>query len=181
MFDNRLQLASNRSGRSPLRGGVKWLSSLLHPSRVASKPGQDLVEFALIVPILILFIFGVIDFARVFHAMNVIYNAAREGARYVSQYGGINKVVVSGGTDYYELQPVEIQSVVRNEAGNLGLNLNVAGVVITVTCPTHSPVSQCISGDKVRVVVNYPFQLILGQIINRSTLNISRTAEMVFP
>ena len=143
--------------------------------------GQNLVEFAIIVPIMILFIFGVIDFARVFHALNIIYNAAREGARYVSQYGGIKMVVVAGGTDYYELQPVQIATVVRMEAGNLGLDLNVAGVQIEVTCPTHSPDNHCTSGDKVRVVVTYPFNLILGQIINRATLNISRTAEMVYP
>jgi endo-1,4-beta-mannosidase len=43
--------------------------------------GQTLVEFALLLPILLLLIFGAIEFGRVFHAYHVITSAAREGAR----------------------------------------------------------------------------------------------------
>ncbi|MEW6726174.1 TadE/TadG family type IV pilus assembly protein [Desulforudis sp. 1088] len=43
--------------------------------------GQSLVEFALILPLLLLLLFGTIEFGRVFSASLVITNAAREGAR----------------------------------------------------------------------------------------------------
>jgi Flp pilus assembly protein TadG len=43
--------------------------------------GQSLVEFALVVPLLFLLLFGSIEFGRVFHAYHVITSAAREGAR----------------------------------------------------------------------------------------------------
>jgi Flp pilus assembly protein TadG len=43
--------------------------------------GQTLVEFALVLPILLILIFGAIEFGRVFHATHVITSAAREGAR----------------------------------------------------------------------------------------------------
>lgn len=156
-------------------------SATSHLSRVFGLPGQDLVEFAIMVPILFLFIFGVIDLSRVFHALNVINNAAREGVRYVSQYGGISKVIVAGGTDYYELVPASVQSVVRNEAGSYGLDLNKGGTSITVTCPTHVPDNRCISGDRVRVVVTYPFDLLTGFVFDGATLTIRRSAEMIFP
>ena len=42
------------------------------------------MEFALIVPLLLLLLFGVIEFGRVFHAQLVITNAARKG-----QEGGV--------------------------------------------------------------------------------------------
>jgi Flp pilus assembly protein TadG len=43
--------------------------------------GQTAVEFALILPILVLILMGVFDFGRAFYAYSVVANAAREGAR----------------------------------------------------------------------------------------------------
>lgn len=43
--------------------------------------GQSLVEFALILPIFLLMIMGVVDFGRAIYAYNAVSNAAREGAR----------------------------------------------------------------------------------------------------
>lgn len=45
------------------------------------RPGQAIVEFALIAPILFLIIFGLIDFARGWSAHQTIADAAREGTR----------------------------------------------------------------------------------------------------
>jgi len=44
--------------------------------------GQGLVEFALILPILLLIVLGLIEFGRAFFIYTVVSNAAREGARY---------------------------------------------------------------------------------------------------
>jgi len=44
--------------------------------------GQSLVELALILPVFILVLVGILDFGRAFYAYNAISNAAREGARY---------------------------------------------------------------------------------------------------
>jgi hypothetical protein len=49
--------------------------------------GQGLVEFALVLPIFLLVIFGIIDIGRVIWATDNITNAAREGARYASIHG----------------------------------------------------------------------------------------------
>jgi hypothetical protein len=43
--------------------------------------GQSLVEFALVLPLLLLFIVMIIDIGRVTYYYSVIYNASREGAR----------------------------------------------------------------------------------------------------
>jgi Flp pilus assembly protein TadG len=46
-----------------------------------STRGQSLVEFALLVPVLMVFVVTVIDFGKLFFTYQVITNAAREGAR----------------------------------------------------------------------------------------------------
>lgn len=43
--------------------------------------GQALVEFALVLPILLLFLLGILDFGRAVYASHTIGNAAREAAR----------------------------------------------------------------------------------------------------
>lgn len=44
--------------------------------------GQAMVEFALIVPLLVLVLMGIFDLGRGVYAYNVLASAAREGARY---------------------------------------------------------------------------------------------------
>ena len=48
---------------------------------VKSEKGQSMVELALILPIIILILFGILEFGRIFYSYIVITNAAREGAR----------------------------------------------------------------------------------------------------
>jgi Flp pilus assembly protein TadG len=50
--------------------------------------GQALVEFALVIPIFLALLFGVIDLGRVIWANDSLASAAREGARYASVHAG---------------------------------------------------------------------------------------------
>jgi len=50
--------------------------------------GQSLIEFALILPILLVLIVGALEFGRLFFTKIVVTNAAREGAYYLSIYPG---------------------------------------------------------------------------------------------
>ena len=52
--------------------------------RSRKSPGQGLVEFALALPILLLLVFGLIEFARIFAAWLMVENSARTAARYAS-------------------------------------------------------------------------------------------------
>ena len=55
-----------------------------------SERGQSLVEFALVVPVLLLLLFGIIDFGRVFHASLTIDHAGREAARAAKHRQDVN-------------------------------------------------------------------------------------------
>jgi Flp pilus assembly protein TadG len=49
--------------------------------RLKSQNGSNIIEFALILPLLLILVFGIIDFSIALYDKAVITNAAREGAR----------------------------------------------------------------------------------------------------
>jgi len=55
-----------------------------HPTLPQRSRGQALIEFALVLPLLLLLIVGAMDLGRMFFAKIVITNAAREGANYIA-------------------------------------------------------------------------------------------------
>ena len=51
------------------------------PARVRSQTGAELVEFALVLPMMLLVFGGIVDFGLLLQRQQVVTNAAREGAR----------------------------------------------------------------------------------------------------
>jgi TadE-like protein len=49
--------------------------------RLKGERGAELIEFALVFPLLLFIILGIVDFGFLFQRMEVVTNAAREGAR----------------------------------------------------------------------------------------------------
>jgi Flp pilus assembly protein TadG len=69
----------------PAQGGKSRLAAIRRRATHGSwDRGAAAVEFALILPILLLLIFGIIDFGRALNAQITLTQAAREGARLVS-------------------------------------------------------------------------------------------------
>lgn len=52
-----------------------------HLSKRTERRGQSMVEFALILPIFVLLVFGILDLGRGVYAYHTLNNAATEGAR----------------------------------------------------------------------------------------------------
>ncbi len=65
---------------------------MLKSKWVKNKKGQALVEFALILPILFMIVFGIVEFGRVFNAYVIVSNASREGARQAAVGKGDSEV-----------------------------------------------------------------------------------------
>lgn len=123
------------------------------------------VEAAIILPVLILLVFGIIDFGWMINRDTMINNAAREGAR----EGALNP------------SQADVEAVVRSSLDSLP----AADVTVTVTCekPDNSACSSfdadATSGGTAIVRVDYehtwltPFASVFG-----STINLSKTTEM---
>jgi Flp pilus assembly protein TadG len=131
--------------------------------RLNGSEGQALIEFALILPLFLLLLFGMIDFGRAYSASVTLTNAAREGAR----YGVIQPTNTSG-----------IISRVQTTAGPY----NDSNLGVTPSC---SP--SCSSGNDVIVQTTYQFSFItpLAAIANfvsggalPSTLSLKSSANM---
>lgn len=67
-----------------VKGTGKVLMGLSHKRSDLRQMGraQGLVEFAIVLPVLLLLLFGIFEFARIFHAWLTVTNSARFGVRY---------------------------------------------------------------------------------------------------
>ena len=63
------------------------LSWLKPPLKLQRNKAQGFVEFALALPILLILIFGMVDFGRLLFIYSAVYTSSREGARYGSAAG----------------------------------------------------------------------------------------------
>ena len=81
------------------------------------RAGQALVEFALVAPILLLLLLGIVDFARAWNVYEVLTDAAREGAR--------EAVVDNGRTE------AEVRQIIVSAAARAGIEVTDADIQIT--------------------------------------------------
>src|SRR3954467_14207972 len=79
--------------------------------------GQSVAEFALVIPLFLVMLFGIIDIGRVVWANDALANAAREGARYASVTG--SSLITPDST------PAQIKSYTANYAIAAGTNVTV--------------------------------------------------------
>lgn len=121
--------------------------------------GQELVELALLIPVLLLIAFGVLDLGRLFHASITIANSAREGARHGTFDPTDNPGMVAAA---------------QAEAADSGIVLTAG--MISVSCPAG-----CASGLPVQVRIDYPFRLVSGLFFADPNLNLASSAEMMIP
>jgi Flp pilus assembly protein TadG len=113
-----------------------------------SDEGQAVVEFALIVPVLMLLIVGVFEFGRAWSAHQAVTDAAREGAR----------VAVIADPAVTE---DSVRKVVRNALTAVSLDADLAEIELTgVNAPT---------GEPARVAVRYPYQLTFLKSLSRTS------------
>ena len=96
--------------------------------------GAAAVEFALLLPLLLLLVFGIIDFGRAINAQITLTQAAREGAR-LAALGQPN--VVSG-----------------TQAAAPGLNLPQSAIAVTACPPGATQTTDAV------VQVSYPFHFV---------------------
>ena len=139
--------------------------------------GQELVEFAFVFLVLVLFIFGAVDLGRVFYTAIVVSNAAREGARYGIVYGlELDTLTDILARSLRGLAGLDIRTVVKREAQGGQITLTDGGIDIYCL-----PSGDCASGDPLRVTVTHDFTPMLTWVLGQPTLAIRRAAEMMIP
>jgi len=105
--------------RQPFRRGLR---------RVCGNRGAELIELALVLPILLLMFAAIVDFALMFQRYLVINNAAREGARIAVLPGYTSADVTARATQY-----------VRNGIGDQTVTPTVNTVTVSIDPPGPTP------------------------------------------
>lgn len=134
--------------------------------------GAELVEFALVLPLLLALFAGIADFGRMFQRLEVATNAAREGARLATLPGYSQTDVESRVRDYMN-EGIETSAGSRTSVTRTFVNITPAGGGAAF--------------QAARVVVNYnDSYLILGPIVgllggnasNFGNITLSATSTM---
>lgn len=115
--------------------------------------GQGLAEFGLLLPVFLLAVMMIVDIGRVVYYYSVIYNAAREGAR----YGVIDQ------------NSANVASAVKQLGGGFLTSSDIQSQVITVLGPTNK------TYKAIEVRVSYTFRAatpFLGQLTGNSSNSI---------
>src|SRR5665647_1431315 len=64
-----------------------WSGRFYDPKRgLGSERGAIAVEFAILVPVFLLLVFGIVDFGHAWYMKHMMSDASREGARYATRY-----------------------------------------------------------------------------------------------
>jgi Flp pilus assembly protein TadG len=120
---------------------------------VQNQKGASLVEFAIILPVFIIIIFGIIEFSLLLYNKGIITHAAREGARVGVVYDfGLNQEVNN------RISESEIRSKVNEYIENKLISFSQTNPVINVNniCP-----NQTSSGQELTVRVNYTYSFLV--------------------
>ena len=144
--------------------------SRLHSARrrrFAREDGQAYVEFAFVLPILLLVVMGIIQFGVVFKDYIALTDATRVGARQAAVSMSI--------ADPNQRIPL-IEAKMRDAAGTL--DTDQMNVTVSLWDPVNS-VEDWAAGGDVTVRASYPFKVnLFGLVVFDSTIN-SRTTERV--
>ena len=142
--------------------------------RYSQQHGQSMIEFALILPLMVLVIAGIFDLGRAFFAYVAISNAAREGARLdtfwpdTTTIAEINTTVTTEIGSATTVDPTKIASI------------NIACGNAYTPVATDAALKACPHEQPIRVTVTYTHEFIL-RLFFPQPLILRRSAEMMRP
>lgn len=150
----------------------------------SSTRAQALAEFALVAPLFFLMLFALIDFGRYVYYVQILNNAAREGARYAIVHGS-NGLPSSGppesGTTSSDPSGDNVRSTVRNYL--VGVIGQTTALTIGVCWQPQNGVGGPCSGDNrrgtpVAVTVDYQFRSVIP-IVPIPPINVQGVSTLV--
>ncbi len=124
-------------------------SSIVRRLRRAER-GAVAVEFAIILPILVLLVFGIMDFGHAWYIKQIVSNASREGARYGARGTGSTApaIALNPSISNYILNT----SAENGNRGGYGLNTQLKDMNPTVT-PSGPGYTDSTTGNDLYVTV----------------------------
>lgn len=112
--------------------------------------GQVLIELALILPILLLFVFGITEFGRIYSAGLIVNHSAREGARLAAVGSSDAEIIgtVESASATLDLAKLEIGITPGEGSRQRGQEVLVK---VSYPVPVIAPFISAITGENVTV------------------------------
>ena len=131
--------------------------------RLRRRDGANLVEFALVLPLLLILVFGIVDFGLALYDKAVVTNASREGARAGMVYRHPARV-----------DDAEIEAVVNNYLASRLVSAGMGSASVSISRTGNS------SGDSLTVTVQYFYNhFAIGDLVpGLGSLNLTATTVM---
>ena len=129
--------------------------------------GQAVVEFALVLPVFLLMLFGAIEFGRAYYTVHLLTNAAREGAR----MGAL---------------PDKVETDVSGSVDGFLTNAGLSGGWSTATVAkdsggtARSGLVDAVEGDRVYVTITHSFNVLAGSLLPGFSGSVNLTGKCVF-
>ena len=127
---------------------------------IRNEKGTSIIEFAIILPLLIILIFGMVEFSVLFYDKAVITNASREGARGGTVYRS-DPNIEPPNDPYDPFDCNQIETVVNTYLANHLVTFGGATTAST-SCTGPGPSGECGgSGDSLTITVTYDYTFLL--------------------
>ncbi len=145
-----------------------------HRTRRRSRTrGQALVEFAVVLPVFLLILSGILDFGFLLYSRMTVISAAREGAR-----------VAIDAPKSTPAQQAQIPNLVQTRVSDAASGLNLADLSVQMPPPCVPKTTACAfngtakAGDSIKVTVTYHYHSIFPLLFGQ-TIDMSSTVQMV--
>ena len=135
-----------------------------------SQKGAAAVEFALILPILVLLLAGIVEFSILLYNQQIITNASREGARAAidpgrpdnpkKDFAEIRAIVLENSDRLIFGEPPNVKFEINGVEGDLNNNVN-----LFLNRNFHED-DENLDPDEIKIIVEYTYNYLIPQIIN---------------
>jgi Flp pilus assembly protein TadG len=132
------------------------MNRLNAPLSLRQRKGAAILEFALVVPIPFMMVWGIISFSRAYQRMNALTAALREGARSASTMDSIRTV---------PNRTTSVKNTITNFSSAFGYTVDVTQVSVSTT-----------ANDVTVSVTNYPIFSGISFLGGLSSITITRQA-----
>jgi Flp pilus assembly protein TadG len=146
--------------------------------------GQSLVEFAVVLPIFLLILSGILDFGFLLYSRMTVISATREGARVAIDAPKTSTNPATQATLQARIPGLVQQRVTDAASGGLttsALNVQTVCVPDAVANPGHNSCAfngTALAGDSVKVTVTYAYKSFFPLLFGQS-FDMSSTVQMV--
>jgi len=135
-------------------------------NRHRTNPGSVTVEMVLVTPILLVLLFGIIEFGLIFKDIAILKQATREGARAAAIGATTTEIIDQVKASAATIPPDTLSIELKYRTYSGGWPSWDSAPTLGDTGSGETAQNNAMQGDQIRVKVSYPHELISGRLFS---------------